>query len=62
MKTCPSCGSNEIMVYESTLWHLNTMEFRCHSSKAHDPDADCYCNDCGWKGWRNDLDGEEPDL
>lgn len=55
MKTCPNCESDEIMVYASTLWHLNTMEFYRHTSKAHDSDADYYCKSCNWEGLHNEL-------
>lgn len=59
MLTCPKCGSKNVLVYASSAYFINTMEFFCHSSKPHDEDAKCKCNDCCWKGVRNDLCGKE---
>lgn len=56
---CPGCASEELLVYESTAYELNTGDFYCHSSKTHDSDADVRCIDCGWSGVRADLDNKE---
>lgn len=58
MKTCPECGSHELLVYATTAYKLNTDEFFCHSVKTHDENAECRCMDCDWHGVRRDIDKE----
>lgn len=55
MIKCPECDSENLLVYEISAFYINTMEFFCHSSKAHDNDAQCRCLDCGWEGKRHHL-------
>ena len=54
---CPECGSDKLLVYEKTAWDVNTMEFFCHSVKAHDDNAEVRCQDnsCNWVGQRSQL-------
>jgi ADP-ribose pyrophosphatase YjhB (NUDIX family) len=49
---CPNCNSTDLLVYEKTAYVLNTLEHWCHSVKAHDNEAECYCRDCDWEGNR----------
>lgn len=58
MITCPDCGSANVLVYAKSAYFINTVEFFCHSSKPHDDDAECRCNDCDWEGKRRDIDKE----
>ncbi len=59
MKTCPNCGSDNLLVYERTAYDVNTGHFYCHSSKTHDDDAECHCMGCDWEGKRRDLKEEQ---
>ena len=55
---CLDCGSDRVLVYESTAYELNTGDFYCHSVKAHDHDAEVGCVECDWRAKRFDLDNE----
>lgn len=54
---CPSCGSDDLLVYEQIAWVLNTGEFYCHAVKAHDSDAEVSCQhtSCNWVGELEDV-------
>ena len=58
--TCPSCGSDDVLVYEETSFRVNTMDFYCHSVKAHDSDAKTSCQKCSWTGERRELVKGQP--
>lgn len=55
---CPNCNSENLIVREETSFKMNTMEFYCHSKKAHDSDANVTCIDCWWEGTRRHVDPE----
>ena len=57
MLSCPECMSLEILVYEETAWKVNDFEIYCHSVKLWDADAKARCQDCGWVGQQQQLEG-----
>ena len=58
-RTCPECGSENVTVDAVQTFMVNTGEHYCHSVKTQDEDATSHCLDCGWRGERRNLLGEE---
>jgi len=52
---CPSCGTENVIVYEKRAVMANSLEHYCHSVKAHDSDAESHCLACDWTGQRGQL-------
>ena len=56
---CPDCGSDNIIVYATDAYMVNSEEFFCHSSKVQDRDAIVACleNSCNFSGRKFQLIG-----
>ena len=54
-KTCPDCGSDNVVSYELAAWYVNTNDLWCHSVKPYDSDAKAKCLKCDWEGVYQDL-------
>ena len=52
---CPRCGGDVPKVREIHSVDANTFVHWCHSVKAHDPEVEAFCAECGWTGTRQDL-------
>jgi len=55
MLHCPKCGSQEVTVSHLQRFMANTGDHYCDSVKTQDADSESTCNDCFWKGRRDQL-------